>query len=126
METSQFEIVVAELRIQREELAELRKEQRETRREVNELRSLVDDHFTRPQPKDPVVSLTDAAAQLGFAPDTVRRGRGIFAGLRRYSSRPVKFLQSEIERFKKARAARAHEAPPGRFRLVPRKRKDKK
>jgi hypothetical protein len=79
--------------------------------------------------KGDVLCLSCASAALGLKPDTLRRGAAGTQGIPRLSDRPVRFMRTSIEQFKRARVERAIAAkrPPHRISLVrrhPRLKKD--
>lgn len=59
-----------------------------------------------PQPGD-VLTLEEAARHLGVAAYTLRRGKAGTDVIPRFSDRPVQFLRSSLDRFKRDRAERA-------------------
>jgi len=75
---------------------------------------------------DPVVTLEEAATQLCVAPETLRRGLAGTHAIPRHSDRPVTFLQSRLDQYKRENSRRRAEAKDTRKRisLVRRRKRD--
>ena len=94
-------------------IARLEAKLEEIHSELRGLRALME----RAATSDPVVTLEEAAAQLLVAPSTLRRGLAGTHSIPRHSDRPVTFLQSRLDQFKRENTRRRAEAKNVRTRI---------